>query len=82
MLTGTHHWPAQERVIYGKPAVEALGEELARAGAQRIFITTTRSLTGGALVARIAQSLGPRIGSMAGKVTAKADLLEILELAY
>jgi maleylacetate reductase len=67
MLTGTHHWPAQERVIYGKPAVEALGEELARTGARRVFITTTRSLTGGALVARIAQSLGPRF---AGKFDA------------
>lgn len=67
MLTGTHHWPAQERVIYGKPAVEALAEELARAGAQRVFITTTRSVTGGALVARITQSLGARF---AGKFDA------------
>lgn len=67
MLSGTHHWPAQERVIYGKPAVEALGEELARAGARRVFITTTRSITGGALVARIAQSLGARF---AGKFDA------------
>jgi alcohol dehydrogenase class IV len=50
MQSGTHHWPAQERVIYGKPAAEALAEEVARAGAGRVFVTTTRSITGGALV--------------------------------
>lgn len=60
MHVGTHHWPAQERVIYGKPAVEALAEEVARAGAGRVFVTTTRSITGGALVERIVKSLGAR----------------------
>ena len=60
MIAGTHHWPAQERVIYGKPAVDALGEELKRFGARRVFVTTTRSITNGALVARIVASLGER----------------------
>jgi maleylacetate reductase len=60
MHVGTHHWPAQERVIYGKPAVEALAEEIARAKASRVFVTTTRSLTNGALVARIVESLGAK----------------------
>ena len=60
MHSGTHHWPAQERVIYGKPAVEALEEEISRSAAKRIFVTTTRSITGGALVARIVRSLGAR----------------------
>ena len=60
MITGTHHWPAQERVIYGKPAVDALGEELKRMDAKRVFVTTTRSITNGALVARIVASLGER----------------------
>ena len=60
MIVGTHHWPAQERVIYGKPAVDALAEELKRTGAQRVFVTTTRSITNGALVARIVAALGQR----------------------
>jgi maleylacetate reductase len=60
MHVGTHHWPAQERVIYGKPAVEAIAEEVARAKASRVYVTTTRSLTNGALVARIVESLGPK----------------------
>ncbi len=60
MHVGTHHWPAQERVIYGKPAVEALEEEISRSASKSIFITTTRSITDGALVARIVRSLGTR----------------------
>lgn len=69
MIAGTHHWPAQERVIYGRPALEALAEEMRRAGAARVFVTTTRSLTNGALVARIAAGLG---AAFAGKFDAIA----------
>lgn len=60
IASGTHHWPAQERVIYGKPAPEAIAEEVGRAGAKRIFVTTTRSITNGALVARIIKGLGEK----------------------
>jgi alcohol dehydrogenase class IV len=69
MIGGIHHWPAQERVIYGKPAAEALVDEVKRAGAQRVFVTTTRSITNGALVARIIAALGERF---AGKFDAIA----------
>ena len=67
MIEGTHHWPAQERVMYGKPVVEALAEEISRHGADRVFVTTTRSITNGALVARIVNSLGRKF---AGKFDA------------
>lgn len=60
MHAGTHHWPAQERVIYGKPVVEALTAEVARAAPKRVFVTTTRSISGGALLERIVKSLGAR----------------------
>jgi len=69
MHIGTHHWPAQERVIYGKPAADALADEVRRAGAERVFLTTTRSISGGALVGRIVASLGARF---AGKLDAIA----------
>src|SRR5262245_16237374 len=59
-IIGTHHWPAQQRVIYGKPAMDPLAEEWKRTGAQRVFVTTTRSITYGALVARIVAALGDR----------------------
>ena len=69
MIAGIHHWPAQERVIYGKPAAEVLLDEVKRAGAQRVFVTTTRSITNGALVGRIVSALGERF---AGKFDAIA----------
>lgn len=70
MHIGMQHWPAQERVIYGKPAAEALAEEVARAGASRIFVTTTRSITNGALVGRIVQSLGTRFAGKFDTISA------------
>ena len=67
MIEGTHHWPAQERVIHGKPAVDALAAEISRQAAGRVFVTTTRSITKGALVARIVDGLGKKF---AGKFDA------------
>ena len=69
MHAGTHHWPAQERVIFGIPAADALAEEVGRAGAARVFVLTTRSISNGALVGRIAAGLGARY---AGKFDAIA----------
>lgn len=68
MLTGTHRYFLQERVIYGKPAAAAVAEEAAALGAGRVFITTTRSLAGeNGLAAEVARSLGERhAGSFAG----------------
>jgi maleylacetate reductase len=56
----THHWPAQQRVIYGLPHREALAKELERSHAQRVYVTTTRSLTDGSLVAGVVAGLGDR----------------------
>src|SRR5262245_2883197 len=58
--SGTHHWPAQQRVIYGVPYREALAKELERSRARRAFVTTTRSLTDGPLVATVVAELGER----------------------
>jgi maleylacetate reductase len=57
---GTHHWPAQQRVLYGVPYQEALAKELERSKARRVFVNTTRSLTEGHLVAGIIAELGTR----------------------
>jgi maleylacetate reductase len=65
--SGTHHWAAQERVIYGKPAADALAEEIGRAGTRKVFVTTTRSIANGPLVARVIRSLGAKF---AGKFDA------------
>src|SRR5258707_7151874 len=91
MLEGTHRFPRQDQVVYGRPAGEVLKELAAAWGASRLMITTTASLASG-LAARIAQDLGelcvgvfsgtsahsPREGVIAGAVLARrrdADLL-------
>ena len=70
MHIGTHHWPAQERVIYGEPVVEALAEEITRGKAERVFVTTTRSISNGALVGRIVASLGTRFSGKFDAISA------------
>jgi len=79
MISGTHHWPAQERVIYGKPAADALADEIARAAAQRVFVTTTRSLTSGDLVARIVKSLGTRFVGKFDAIAAHSPREAVIE---
>lgn len=58
MQGGTHPWSAQQRVHYGQPSAALIAEEVRRAGASRVFVTTTRSITGGAYVAGCIEALG------------------------
>ena len=60
MLTGTVQWTAQERVIYGKPAAEAVPAEIDRIGAKRVLLLTTQSLTGSRLIRDVTAALGDR----------------------
>ena len=46
MKSGVFNIQAQERVVFGTPAPQAVVKEAEHYGAQRIFVTTTRSLTG------------------------------------
>ena len=60
MMTGTVQWTAQERVIHGKPAAEAVPAEIERIGAKRVLLLTTRSLTDSRLVREVTSALGDR----------------------
>ena len=60
MLTGTINWTAQERVIHGTPAAEAVRAEIERIGAKRVLLLTTKSLTGSRLVREVTSALGDR----------------------
>lgn len=66
---GTHPWLAQQRVHYGRAAAPLLRDEVAKAGARRVFVTTTRSLTDRAFVAGCIEALGD---AFAGKFDAIA----------
>ena len=91
MLSGTHRFPRQDLVTYGRPAVEALRELAASWHNRRLLIVTTASLEKG-LAAVLAEELGelcagvfagvtahsPREGVIAGAEAARradADLL-------
>lgn len=45
MKSATFDYLAQERVIYGRPAAEALLEEADRIGAERLFVVSAKSLS-------------------------------------
>lgn len=60
MLTGMVQWTAQERVIHGKTAAEAVSAEIERIGAKRVLLLTTRSLTESRLVREVTSALGDR----------------------
>ena len=71
MLTGTHRYFLQERVIYGKPAAEAVAEEARALGASRVFVTTNRSLGGPeGLAAGVARGLGALHAGTYAQITA------------
>jgi maleylacetate reductase len=57
---GTHHWNAQQRVIYGKAAAQGVDEEVSAAKSERVLVATTRSLSSGPLVAGVMDALGSR----------------------
>ncbi len=67
MQAGIHRTLAQPRIYQAVPLAEAIAAEVDTCGAQRVFITTTRSLTDGRLVAAAIDALGARF---AGKFDA------------
>jgi len=44
MLAGRYSYTPLERVVWGRPAAEAVAEEVARRGARRVFLVASRSL--------------------------------------
>jgi maleylacetate reductase len=58
---GIHIHPQTDRLIYGRPAADALLEEVTRLGAKRVFIIASRTLnTKTDEIARIEKALGDR----------------------
>ena len=61
MNTGLHEFLAQDRVIWGKPAAQAVIEEADRRAAKRVFIVTSKTLNRKTnAVQQIRDALGPR----------------------
>ena len=74
---------AQERVLYGEPAEEALLAEIERYGCGRVFVVSTRALaalTDGPLQ-RIERALGPRRVGTYGTVRSHSPREDVIAVA-
>jgi maleylacetate reductase len=64
-LTGTHLFPAMDRVIFGKPMAEAVAGEAARLGKKRVFLIVSRTLnTRTDAITRLRDALGERFAGL------------------
>jgi maleylacetate reductase len=56
---------AMEAVVFGRPAAEALGEEVSRLGAERVFLMASGTLNRSTNeIAKLQQALGPRFAGI------------------
>jgi alcohol dehydrogenase class IV len=63
--SGTYVFLAQERVIFGKPASEAVAEEAARRDARRVFLVASKTLSRKTdTITRIRSTLGERFAGL------------------
>lgn len=62
---GTYEYFAQERIIFGKDLATAIGEELGRNPAERVFVVSTRTLSRRTdVVERLKATLGSRFAGL------------------
>ena len=62
---GSYAYLPLERVVFGQPAAPAVAEEVARIGARRVFIVSSRSLSRNTPVIReMADALGPKYAGL------------------
>jgi maleylacetate reductase len=65
MTAGAVTLTATQRVIFGRPAAEAVAEEAARLGAERVVLIASKSLVEGTdEIERIKAALGPRFAAV------------------
>jgi len=69
MRTGTFSFPAIERLVYGKPAAEALAAEATRIGAKRVFLVVSGTMNRSTdEVEKVRAALGERCAGTYDKV--------------
>src|SRR3989304_8346756 len=63
--SGTYVFLAQDRVIFGKPASEAVAEEAARRNARRVFIVASKTVNRKTdVITRIRSAIGERFAGL------------------
>ncbi|MEJ0068422.1 MAG: hypothetical protein WDO24_06500 [Pseudomonadota bacterium] len=65
MLTGQFSFPAIERIVYGKPAAEALAAEVQRLEAKRVFLMVSGTMNRETdAVAKLRAALGSKFAGL------------------
>jgi maleylacetate reductase len=79
---GFHNFPATDRVLYGKPAAEALKDEAERLGAKRVFLIASRTLnTKTDEIEKIRHALGSRHAATLDGIAQHTTRKEAAEVA-
>lgn len=81
LAPGLHRFSRMERVWWGRPAASVLAEELSLLNTQRVFVVTTRSLSGSAELAAIKQALGSRAVGWHDRIRAHAPREDVVDAA-
>ncbi|MBI5258952.1 MAG: iron-containing alcohol dehydrogenase [Burkholderiales bacterium] len=80
---GSYQWPAQERVLFGRPAEDVVAEEAQRLGAERVFVVSSRSLArlADGPLQRIERALGARLAGRFGAISAHTPRQDVVAAA-
>jgi len=82
MLVGQYEFLAQDRVVYGKPAAQAVLEEAKGRGAERVFIVASQTLSRRTdVIDTIRQALGGRFCGLFDQCVAHVPRSGVLEAA-
>jgi maleylacetate reductase len=82
MLSGVYRFPAMESVVFGKPFVEALAQEVDRVEARAVFILASGTLARETdTVERLSQMLGNRLAGVYAKIGAHTPRTDVVAAA-
>ncbi|TMJ49868.1 MAG: iron-containing alcohol dehydrogenase [Alphaproteobacteria bacterium] len=82
MLSGVYRFPAMESVVFGKPFVEALAQEVDRAEARAVFVLASGTLARETdAVDRLRGMLGNRLAGVCAKIGAHTPRSDVVAAA-
>jgi maleylacetate reductase len=82
MLSGVYRFPAMESVVFGKPFLEALAQEVDRVDARAVFILASGTLARETnTVDRLRQMLGNRLGGVCARIGAHTPRTDVVAAA-
>jgi len=80
--SGIHNFPAMDRLVFGKPAAEALAEEAVRLDAKRVFLIVSKTLnTKTDEIEKIRRALGDRHAATVDGIAPHTTRKETAEIA-